>query len=85
MLLPLLTHPNDHYHMALRLPASPRPGKQPLLVIPDRQYQRQREFYLLDREGRQVISSTSLSLQTASHQFVEYRPSVLSTATHHPS
>ncbi|SCK14863.1 hypothetical protein [Vogesella sp. LIG4] len=83
MTLPLLTHPNDHYHMALRLPAAARPGKQPQLVLGGRQYQRQREFYLLDRQGRQVVSSTSLSLQTAGYQFMEYRPAVLSTAAHH--
>jgi len=83
MLLPVLTHPNDHYRMALRLPAAPRPARQAQLVLSGRQYQRQREFYLLDAHGRQTVSSTSLSLQTAGYQFVEYRPSVLAAAAHH--
>ena len=75
MLMPVITHPNDQFQMALHLPALPRSGRPAMLVIPGRQYQKLREFRLLTRDGEQLIRTTTLDSQTAYYQFVEYRPS----------
>ena len=75
MLMPVITHPNDHFQMALHLPALPRSGRAAMLVIPGRQYQKLREFRMLTAQGEQLIRTTTLDSQTAYYQFVEYRPS----------
>ena len=75
MLMPVITHPNDHFQMALHLPALPRSGRPAMLVIPGRQYQKLREFRMLTAQGEQLIRTTTLDAQTAYYQFVEYRPS----------
>lgn len=75
MLMPVITHPNDHFQMALHLPALPRSGRAAMLVIPGRQYQKLREFRMLTARGEQLIRTTTLDSQTAYYQFVEYRPS----------
>lgn len=75
MLMPVITHPNDHFQMALHLPALPRSGRPAMLVIPGRQYQKLREFRMLTAQGEQLIRTTTLDSQTAYYQFVEYRPS----------
>lgn len=75
MVMPVITHPNDQFQMALLLTPPAGHGRKPMLVLSGRPYQKLREFRLLTREGEQLVRLTALDAQTAYYQFVEFQPS----------
>ena len=75
MVMPVITHPNDQFQMALLLTPPAGSQRKPMLVLAGRPYQKLREFRLLTREGEQLVRLTALDAQTAYYQFVEFQPS----------
>ena len=75
MVMPVITHPNDQFQMALLLSPPTGSNRQPMLVLSGRPYQKLREFRLLTRHGEQLVRLTALDAQTAYYQFVEFQPS----------
>ncbi|MBI3145862.1 MAG: hypothetical protein HYZ18_11540 [Pseudogulbenkiania sp.] len=73
--LPTITHQDDMFQPALRLPAQPRFGRPALLVLPGRPFSRLREFLLRDSQGETRIRVTRVELQTPLYQAMEYRRS----------
>ena len=73
--LPTITHQDDVFQPALHLPAQPRLGRPPLLVLPGRPFTRLREFLLRDSRGETRIRVTRVELQTPFYQAMEYRRS----------
>lgn len=71
---PVITHASDRHQMALRLPALAKLDTPSLLILSGRQYDKLREFHIIDHDGEHTIRATRLAMQTAHYQFVEYRP-----------
>lgn len=71
---PVITHHADRFQMALQLPALPALDTPAMLLLPGRQYEKLREFRIIDQDGEQVVRLTRLAIQTAHYQFAEFRP-----------
>ena len=73
MTRPVITHPTDRFQMALRLPAFELQRHPPLLLLPGRQFEKQREIRILDQHGESHVRLTTLFMQTAHYQLVEFK------------
>lgn len=75
MVMPVITHPQDQFRMALLLHPAPGSGRKPMLVLAGRPYQKLREFRLQTKTGEQLVRLTALDTQTAYYQFATFQPS----------
>lgn len=71
--MPTLGQGNTYYMPALRLPAQPKIGKGPSLVLIGRPFTRLREFKVRDSTGNEeLVRLSRLALQTPFYQFAEF-------------
>lgn len=71
--MPTLGQGNTYYMPALRLPAQPKIGKGPSLVLIGRPFTRLREFKVRDSSGNEeLVRLSRLALQTPFYQFAEF-------------
>lgn len=71
--MPTLGQGNAYYMPALRLPAQPKIGKGPSLVLIGRPFTRLREFKVKDEQGHEdLVRLSRLALQTPFYQFAEF-------------
>ncbi|WP_434779750.1 hypothetical protein [Neisseria sp. Ec49-e6-T10] len=71
--MPVIGKGNSYYMPALQLPAQPKLGKGPSLVLTGRVFSRLREFKIKDTEGNErLVRLSRLTLQTPFYQFVEF-------------